>query len=71
MRYLITYFVPVRTSWLDWHDRMETEHVKTKKDLDLLVACILEDKSIDRAFYEDMTNHKITHIKAQGKPFSL
>lgn len=47
---------------------METEYAKTKADLDVLLSCILEDNSIVRAFYEDVANGKITHVKANGKP---
>lgn len=68
MCYMITYFVPQRISWLEWRERMETEYAKTKADLDVLLSCILEDNSIVRAFYEDVANGKITHVKANGKP---
>jgi hypothetical protein len=71
MRYKVTYCVPVRTSWLGWDYPLHYEIVKTKDELNVLIACILDDASIDRAFYEDAANGSITHVKAQGKPFSL
>lgn len=71
MRYLVTYCIPVRTSWLGWDYPLHYERVATKKELDVLIACIMEDASIDRAFYEDVTNGKITHVKSNFKPFTL
>jgi hypothetical protein len=68
-RYCITVFHPQRIGWLEWNDRMTFEIVETKEDLDTMIACILEDASIDRAFYEDLASRSITHIKSQGKPF--
>jgi len=68
-RYKITYSVPVRTSWLGWDYPTYDEYAKTKEDLDILVACIMEDARIDRAFYEDIASGKITHLKAHYKPW--
>ena len=67
-RYKVSYCVPVRTSWLGWGYPMRFEYAKTKEELDTLKACILEDASIDRAFYEDVASGVITHFKAHYKP---
>lgn len=67
-RFRIEIFRNERTSWLDWREQREVEYAKTKGELEVLVACILEDASIVRSFHEDMTNGRITHIKANGKP---
>jgi len=70
-RYCITIFRSEQIGWREWGDNATFEIVETKEDLDTMIACILEDASIDRAFYEDLVSGGITHIKSQGKPFHL
>ena len=71
MRYKITYCIPVRASWLGWDYPLYYEDVKTKQELDIFLSLIMDDASIDRAFYQDATNGKITHFKANFQPFTL
>ena len=70
-RYRISCYRMKRIAWLEWDEELTTERVKTKAELDIMVECILEDASIQLAFYEDVASGKITHIKAGGKPFNL
>ena len=62
MRYELTYFINDPTHWGSDANR-RTERVKTKKELNVLVECVQEDKSILSAFYEDLTNGKCTPIE--------
>lgn len=66
-RYLIEIFRNKRAGWLDWQEERDVEYARTKKELDILVECIMEDASISRCFYKDMANGNYVHLKAHGK----
>ena len=70
-RYRIEIFRNKQASFFEWHEVRDVEYAKTRKELDILVECIMEDESISRAFYQDMANEKYTHLKAHGKKSDL